>query len=133
MARVAELSMMKYKLLDSEQERSKLQEQLEDAYVRLEKGLAPTMDAQQEWKRFLDRQMDKEIQQERLTELTEGLYPLGGEGYVTTARPRPTAYIPKDGSLPIPRPYGALAPFKPTQPGSTMRHTRKPEPKAIDI
>ena len=133
MARVAELSMMKYKLLDSEQERTKLQEQLEDAYVRLEKGLAPTMEAQQEWKRFLDRQMDKEIQQQRLTELTEGLYPLGGEGYVTTARPRPTAYIPKDGSLPIPRPYGALAPFKPTQPGSTMRHTRKPEPKAIDI
>ena len=72
MARVAELSMMKCKLLDSEHERTKLQEQLEDAYVRLEKGLAPTIEAQAEWKRYLDKQVDKEMQQQRVTELTEG-------------------------------------------------------------
>lgn len=38
MARIAELSMMKAQLLDSERERTKLQEELEDAYHRLEKG-----------------------------------------------------------------------------------------------
>ena len=68
--------MMKCKLLDSEHERTKLQEQLEDAYVRLEKGLAPTIEAQAEWKRYLDKQVDKEIQQQRVTELTEGKGPL---------------------------------------------------------
>ena len=49
----------------------------------------------------------------------------------TTADPRPNAYIPE--SLGIPKPYGEFAPFKPTDPGSTMRHTRKPQPKDIVI
>ena len=39
MARIAELSMMKAQLLDSERERTKLQEELEDAYHPLEKGI----------------------------------------------------------------------------------------------
>ena len=39
MARVAELSMMKAKLLGSERDRSKLQEELEEAYIRLENGM----------------------------------------------------------------------------------------------
>ena len=38
MARVAELSMLKARLLESERERGKLQEELEQAYIRLEKG-----------------------------------------------------------------------------------------------
>ena len=55
-------------------------------------------------------------------------------GIYTTAEPRPNAYIPDDDSeLPIPRPYGSLAPFKPTEPGSTMRHIRKPVIKPIEI
>lgn len=52
----------------------------------------------------------------------------------TTAEQRPTAYIPNDEySLPLPRPYGALAPFKPSEPGSNMRHFRKPIVKPIEI
>jgi len=129
MARIAELSMMKAQLLDSERERTKLQEELEDAYHRLEKGLAPTLEAEVEWKRYLDKQLARG--DDNRSDLMEGQYPIS-EGY-TTAKPRPTAYIPKDGSLPVPRPYGALAPFKPTQPGSTMRHIKKPVPKPIDI
>ena len=86
MARVAELSMMKCKLLDSEHERTKLQEQLEDAYVRLEKGLAPTIEAQAEWKRYLDKQVDKEIQQQRVTELTEGKGPLNFYAKISYSR-----------------------------------------------
>ena len=55
-------------------------------------------------------------------------------GIYTTAEPRPNAYIPDDDSeLPIPRPYGSLAPFKPSEPGSTMRHIRKPVIKPIEI
>ena len=56
------------------------------------------------------------------------------DGYKSTAEPRPNAYIPDDESeLPIPRPYGSHAPFKPQEAGSTMRHIRKPVPKPIEI
>jgi hypothetical protein len=49
----------------------------------------------------------------------------------TTAEPRPTAYIPED--MAIPKPYGASAPFKPSESGATMRHIRLPNPKQIEI
>jgi hypothetical protein len=56
------------------------------------------------------------------------------DGYVTTAEPRPNAYIPQnENDLPLPKPYGRLAPFKPQNPGSTMRHIKKPNPKPIEI
>ena len=41
--------------------------------------------------------------------------------------------MPESGELPIPRPYGALAPFQPSQLGSNMRHIRKPNPQPVDI
>ncbi len=47
----------------------------------------------------------------------------------SAAEPRPNAYIPEE--LGIPKPYGQYAPFKPSVPGATMRHTRKPEPREI--
>jgi len=49
----------------------------------------------------------------------------------TRAEDRPNAYIPED--LAIPRPYGTLAPFKPTAAGANMRHIRKPQPKEIQL
>ena len=55
-------------------------------------------------------------------------------GYTSTAEPRPNAYIPYDShELPIPRPYGGHAPFKPSENGSNMRHIRKPVPKPIEL
>lgn len=45
---------------------------------------------------------------------------------------RPNFYTP-ESSLGIPRPYGVLAPFKPTKSGSTIRHTRLPMPCTIFI
>jgi hypothetical protein len=44
---------------------------------------------------------------------------------------RPNAYIPED--IAIPKPYGGFGPFKPSDQGSTMRHTRKPQPREIVI
>ena len=55
-------------------------------------------------------------------------------GTTTTAEPRPNAYIPDDDSdLPVPRPYGVHAPFKPREGGANMRHIRKPIIKPIEI
>lgn len=53
-------------------------------------------------------------------------------GEFTTAEPRPGAYLPLTDPLPLPRPYGALAPFKPSQPGANMRHMRKPSLRSLD-
>jgi hypothetical protein len=49
----------------------------------------------------------------------------------TAAEPRPTAYIPDE--LGIPKPYGSSAPFKPAEPGATMRHIKVPQAKSIEI
>ena len=49
----------------------------------------------------------------------------------TTCEPRPNAYIPD--TIGIPKPYGNLAPFKPTEMGANMRHFRKPVRKDIEI
>jgi len=55
-------------------------------------------------------------------------------GTVTTAEPRPSAYLPSvDHDLQLPRPYGSHAPFRPTESGSNMRHIRKPTVKPIEI
>ena len=50
---------------------------------------------------------------------------------VSTAEARPNAYIPDD--IGIPKPYGGMAPFKPSEPGSSMRHIVKPQPREIQI
>lgn len=55
-----------------------------------------------------------------------------GSGPVRTkALPRPNAYIPEE--LGIPKPYGGFSPFKPTEPGTTMRHIKKPVPQEVVI
>lgn len=55
-------------------------------------------------------------------------------GVYTTAEQRPNAYIPEaEATLPLPKPYGALAPFKPSEPGANIRHIRKPVIKPIEI
>jgi hypothetical protein len=41
-------------------------------------------------------------------------------GVKTSALPRPNSYMPPE--IQIPRPYGMFAPFKPSEPGSQMRH-----------
>lgn len=63
----------------------------------------------------------------------EDMFTLPG-GYISTAEPRPNAYVPdNEHELPIPRPYGRHAPFKPIEPGANMRHIRKPVQKQIEI
>ncbi|XP_063497603.1 coiled-coil domain-containing protein 146 isoform X4 [Symphalangus syndactylus] len=68
----------------------------------------------------------KEFLEADIRQLPSGVY--------TTAEQRPNAYIPEaDATLPLPKPYGALAPFKPSEPGANMRHIRKPVIKPIEI
>ena len=55
-------------------------------------------------------------------------------GVITSAEPRPNAYMPSaDGELPVPKPYGSHAPFRPSLTVGNLRHYRKPLPQPIDI
>ena len=95
--------------------------------------MPPTRDAEAEFQRQLRSQMRmQEIDQRKRQEAAEAASAtLPSHAVRTTADPRPNAYIPDE--LGIPKPYGALAPFKPTETGSTMRHIRKPQPREIEL
>ncbi|XP_046573953.1 LOW QUALITY PROTEIN: coiled-coil domain-containing protein 146-like [Haliotis rubra] len=135
MALVSELSMNQANAMKLQQQLRGQETELEQCYMRMEKGEPPSRDIERDWLRMVRDEM-RRIQDKddiRAAEEEEEQYKLAG-GLYTTAEPRPNAYIPDDDSeLPIPRPYGSHAPFKPNEAGSTMRHIRKPVPKPIEI
>ena len=112
------------------QENQAKDESLKAQRANMEHGLPPSEDIEHEWQRFerdlarraADAEAHNVLQETAPAQLTH-----------TTAEPRPNAYIPDASGLGIPKPYGALAPFKPTQPGATMRHIRPPSPPKIFI
>ncbi|XP_074482320.1 coiled-coil domain-containing protein 146 isoform X3 [Sebastes fasciatus] len=134
MAVSAELSMKQAAALSLQQEMKEKELQMDRCQRQLEQGLPPCPEMEKEWRRMLRdkkrRLRDKE-ERERLAE-EEGWYQLPNGEY-TTAESRPDAYIPQTDLLPLPKPYGALAPFKPSQPGANMRHIRKPTLKPLEI
>uniref|UniRef100_A0A672UBR5 Coiled-coil domain containing 146 n=1 Tax=Strigops habroptila TaxID=2489341 RepID=A0A672UBR5_STRHB len=129
MALVAELSMQQALAIKLQQEVRDKEQLLMIVSSRIDQGLPPPEEIENECLKILrNEKMQKEA---RAAEEEQAAAP----GYMrTTAEPRPTAYIPNDEhSLPLPRPYGALAPFKPTEPGANMRHFRKPVVKPIEV
>uniref|UniRef100_A0A8D3BFW8 Coiled-coil domain containing 146 n=1 Tax=Scophthalmus maximus TaxID=52904 RepID=A0A8D3BFW8_SCOMX len=134
MAISAELSVKQAVALSQQQEIKEKELQMDRCQRRLEHGLPPCPEMEEEWRRMLRdkkrRQRDKE-EKERLAEEEEWTQLSNGE--YTTAETRPNAYIPQTDSLPLPKPYGAQAPFKPSQPGANMRHIRKPTLKPLEI
>ncbi|KAM6896112.1 coiled-coil domain-containing protein 146 [Lycodopsis pacificus] len=134
MAVSAELAMKQAVALSLQQEIKERELQMDRCQRQLEQGLPPCPELEEEWRRMLRdkkrRQRDKE-ERERLAEEDEWLQLPNGT--YTTAEARPTAYIPQDDSLPLPKPYGAQAPFKPSQPGGNMRHYRQPTLKPLEM
>ncbi|KAK2883115.1 hypothetical protein Q8A73_022048 [Channa argus] len=134
MAVSAELSMKQAAALSLQQEIKEKELQMDRCQRQLEEGLPPCPEIEEEWKRMLRdkkrRQRDKE-ERERLAEEEE--WNQLPNGQYTTAEIRPDAYIPQADSLPLPKPYGAHAPFKPSQPGVNIRHFRKPTVKPLEI
>ncbi|CAF0929077.1 unnamed protein product [Brachionus calyciflorus] len=134
MASVSELSISQAMALKLQEEVKTKELLLEQYYSRMEKGEAPSDEIEQEWIRFLDSEdrlrnskLPKPLPEDKI------VYTMP-DGYVTTAEPRPNAYVPQNElELPIPKPYGRLAPFKPQDLGANMRHIKKPNPKPIEI
>ncbi|XP_057180604.1 coiled-coil domain-containing protein 146 isoform X1 [Triplophysa rosa] len=132
MAVVAELSMWQVESMTLQQEIKEKETHLDSCQMRLEQGLPPSDAIEQEWLRCLRDQHTRQANAERkLAEEDE--WKQLPSGVYTTAELRPNAYIPTDDPLPVPKHYGALAPFKPAEPGANIRHIRKPKPKPIEI
>ncbi|XP_061770288.1 coiled-coil domain-containing protein 146 [Nerophis ophidion] len=127
MATSAELSMKQAAVLCLQQETKEKELQMDRCQRRLEQGLPPCPEMEEEWRRMLRdkkrRQRDKEEREKTADEDEWNQLP---NGQFTTAESRPDAYVPQTDDLPLPKPYGAQAPFKPTQAGANMRHIRKP-------
>lgn len=125
MATVSELSMYQATSMTLQQEKYKKEAALEEADRRLERGEAPTEEAEKDWSRWLQQ---RELARERAAGLgEEDLEELAG----LMERVRPSAYVPDDDELGLPVPYGSKAPFKPSMKGASMRHYRKPVEKPI--
>ncbi|XP_023141559.2 coiled-coil domain-containing protein 146 [Amphiprion ocellaris] len=134
MAVSAELSMKQAVALSQQQQMKEKELQMDRCQQRLEQGLPPHPEMEEEWRRMLRdkkrRQRDKEAraklaEEEEWKQLPSGQY--------TTAEARPNAYIPQNDPLQVAKPYGAQAPFKPSQPGANMRHIRKPTLKPLEM
>jgi len=135
MSLVSELSMKQAEVIKLQQEVKTAEGDLHQCYIKLEQGDAPNERIEEDWQRCLRKEKQREHDQlQRELMAQEELNFELPDGSATTAEPRPNAYIPDEAnSLPLPRPYGALAPFKPSDNGSNMRHIRKPVLKPIEI
>jgi len=129
LASVSELSMYQASALRLQQDKARCESLLEEATWKVEHGEAPTEEASKEWNRAERRANQYASEAMRVEEEMMLVHP--STLVKTTAEPRPTAYIPEE--MAIPKPYGAAAPFKPSEAGSTMRHIKKPNPKPIEV
>lgn len=135
MSCIAELSMQQANYIKLQQEARDKEKFVQMCYTKVEQGLPPSEETEQEWRRQLREESRRRLEKEKArAEEEEEEQHILPNGIYTTAEQRPNAYIPEDENvLPLPRPYGALAPFKPSEPCSNMRHIRKPMIKPIEI
>ncbi|XP_012576376.1 PREDICTED: coiled-coil domain-containing protein 146 isoform X2 [Condylura cristata] len=135
MALVAELSMKQALAIELQKEVREKEDFILSCNSRIEKGLPLHRDIEREWLKVLrDEEMYALAIAEKSREFLDTDNRQLPNGVYTTAELRPNAYIPEaEATLPLPKPYGALAPFKPSEPGANMRHIRKPVIKPIEI
>lgn len=135
MASVSELSMYQASAMRLEAEKLEKEKALALARQRQEQDQPPTDDAEAEWFRM---ERDRARRQEALMdgrlakqqEQEEGTMGFTMQGR-STAEARPNAYIPEE--LGIPKPYGTMAPFKPSVLGANLRHIRQPKTQEIQL
>jgi len=128
MSTVSQLSIYKATVIQLTKENEDLQQTLGLAERNLERGAAPTAEADEEWYKMELKRMREQRERENPSPTAR----LTTDGRFTTAVRRNDHYIPET-DLMLPKPYGMSAPFLPTEPGTTMRHIRKPKPKEIDL
>jgi uncharacterized coiled-coil DUF342 family protein len=132
MATVSELSMYQATAHKLQAERDAACEATMDARERVQNGEPPTDFAEAEFQKMLQTEQQKDMDRQAAVQRKQEEDILNSNFTRTTAEPRVNAYVPEDDHG-LPKAYGNNAPFKPSTQGSTMRHTRKPNPKPIEI
>merc|ERR1719158_2010612 len=132
MATVSELSMYQATAMKLEQERDDYCSLVLKARQNIAEGYPPTEEAPQEYERMkaLENMRDDDQKAAATRKMEEDI--LNSNATRTTAEPRVNACVP-EGDIGLPKAYGANAPFMPSTLGSTMRNTRKPNPRPIEI
>lgn len=128
MATISELSMYQATALKLAAEKDAAEAEVAAARRRLADGEPPTAEAEREWAIEV-REASVAAQMRAAHREMQRILAAKGPAFASTAEPRPHAYIPE--KLGIPKPYGSFAPFKPVEPGSTMRHIRRPEIREV--
>jgi chromosome segregation ATPase len=129
MALVSESAMYQATAIKLSSEAAAAEQAVEVGADNLARGLAPSLAAEQKWS-SLERQLAGPA-------ATLRTFPDFGAG--AGAAERPNAYISQGegaagAAVGAEKPYhGVYAPFKPSEPGASMRHFRNPEPKPIEI
>lgn len=129
MATISELSLFQASSIQLQQEVERLEGIVVEAEQRLQEGSAPFAEAEEEYARQREttRRYAAAQQLRRAQEIEAGL--IGPSTIAPTAEPRPNAYVP-EGGLGLPRPFGAMAPFRPTAGASkSARSTAAPAPR----
>ncbi|KAH6568449.1 hypothetical protein BASA60_008634 [Batrachochytrium salamandrivorans] len=147
MSKVSELAMNQALAASLYHEKNEKEALVQEALSRLETGDIPTEQIEQDFIKLEKLKVRKESKQRaamernmrekagRLVDVDDDDFYIYGK-VRTMAEPRPNAYIPDasgHGELPIPKPYGEHAPFKPQEPGTQIRFYRKPVDKPIEI
>ena len=130
-ADVSELSMYQAMCVKLQVERQHNAAELEEMRAKLERGQSPCKEADAEWVR---RQRERVRLRDALTSLarTKEEEELMATMVVrSTAEVRPNAYIQE--TLGLPKPYGGLAPFKPSVLGAQLRHFRPPVTREVQL
>jgi chromosome segregation ATPase len=109
--------------------RAEAEEAVRVARQRHSQGKPPTDDAHFEWfRRERDRVVRVQALENRRAELVEQQQE---PQMRTAAAPRPNHYLGE--ALALPKPYGALAPFKAQPSGAAARIGRKPKPREVTL
>ncbi len=130
MALVSEMSMYQATAIKLSAEAEAGEAAVAAGQRNLAAGLPPSLAAEQRWS-LLERQLGGGGRGGGAGAAAAGAGDGDGDGGARPD-PRPNAYIPADG-VGLPKPYLHYAPFKPSEPGASMRHFRAPEPKPVEI
>lgn len=122
MALVSEMSMYQATAIKYAAEIQTAEAALINGQKQLEAGLPPSLAAEQRLS----------LAERTLIPTTSTSNALLLDGPRSTADLRPNAYTPSDGGIPKPY-YNPFVPFKPSEPGASMRHFRAPEIKPLEI
>jgi chromosome segregation ATPase len=132
MAAVSELSMWQARAVRLERDRRQREAELQEMQSRQQAGQQPDDQCEADWMR---RERDKQRLREVLTSVRRSREEeeMLDRTLRSTAEVRPNAYINQSDQLGLPKPYGGLAPFKPSVLGAQMRHFRIPQQREIQL